>query len=352
MQDTSDFRTRLLLAAAAASLLLASGAAAQDSTPITLSEMGSFHVGGKVVPIEGQPVREVVFTPGGQPLKIDLNGDYMAGQMYVQYFIPAKPRGKYPLLMWHGGGLTGVSYETTPDGREGWLNYFLRRDWPVYVSDAVERGRSGWAQFPNIFAGEPLFPVVKDPWERYRIGAGPGSYSSDEGKRSQLEGSTFPADVYLNFIKQNVPRWTTTDDFIFDAYRAEIEKVCPCVLMIHSQAGKFGYIMAQEYPDLVKGVVAVEPASIGKAEDIAKLADIPMLMLWGDFIEGDARWPTLRDRAVAFAEAVNDAGGKVDVVHLPEAGITGNSHMVMMDTNSDEVAALIQDWLQKQGLWE
>jgi len=59
--------------------------------------------------------------------------------------------------MWHGGGLTGVTYETTPDGREGWLNYFLRKGWSVYNSDAVERGRAGWAQYPDIFKSEPVF---------------------------------------------------------------------------------------------------------------------------------------------------------------------------------------------------
>ena len=62
-----------------------------------------------------------------------------------------------PLLLWHGGGLSGVTYETTPDGREGWLNYFLRKGWSVYNSDAVERGRAGWAQYPDIFKGEPVF---------------------------------------------------------------------------------------------------------------------------------------------------------------------------------------------------
>ncbi len=77
--------------------------------------------------ISGKPVKEVVFTPGGVPAKVDPNGVYQVEQMYVQYFIPQNRRGALPLLMWHGGGLTGVTYETTPDGREGWLNYFSFR---------------------------------------------------------------------------------------------------------------------------------------------------------------------------------------------------------------------------------
>jgi len=86
--------------------------------PITLRDMGSFHIGGRVVEISGKPLKEVVFSAGGVPAKIDPNGLYQVEQMYVQYFLPQQRKGKYPLLMWHGGGLTGVTYESTPDGRE------------------------------------------------------------------------------------------------------------------------------------------------------------------------------------------------------------------------------------------
>jgi len=91
-------------------------AAEQD---LVLRGMGSFHIGGRLVEISGQPIREVTFTPGGVAAKVDPNGTYQAEQMYVQYFLPKNRKGKVPLLMWHGGGLTGVTYETTPDGREG-----------------------------------------------------------------------------------------------------------------------------------------------------------------------------------------------------------------------------------------
>jgi hypothetical protein len=75
--------------------------------------------------------------------------------MYVQYFLPQNRKGKYPLLMWHGG-LTGATHESTPDGREGWLNMFIRKGWDVYNSDAVERGRSGFAP-PDVWNSEPIF---------------------------------------------------------------------------------------------------------------------------------------------------------------------------------------------------
>jgi hypothetical protein len=77
--------------------------------PIALKEMGSFHVGGRLVAIGGEPVREVTFSPGGVPVRLDPNGLYQVGQMYVQYFIPHEVRGACPLLLWHGGALTGAA---------------------------------------------------------------------------------------------------------------------------------------------------------------------------------------------------------------------------------------------------
>ena len=106
-----------------------------------------------MIEVTGQPVKEVVFTPGGVPAKVDPNGAYQVEQMYAQYFLVQNRKGKLPLLLWHGGGLTGVTYETKPDGGAGWLNYFLRKGWDTYVSDAMERGRSGWT---DKFKGDPV----------------------------------------------------------------------------------------------------------------------------------------------------------------------------------------------------
>src|SRR5216684_2561374 len=132
---------------AAGLMVAASITTAMAAEPITLRDMGSFHVGGRLVEITGKPVKEITFTPGGVPAKVDPNGTYQVEQMYVQYFLPVNERGAYPLLMWHGGGLTGATYETTPDGREGWLNYFLRKGWSVYNSDgsvdAVDPPKAG-----------------------------------------------------------------------------------------------------------------------------------------------------------------------------------------------------------------
>ncbi|MCR0982374.1 alpha/beta fold hydrolase [Roseomonas populi] len=322
---------------------------APGKAPITLSDFGSFHVGGRDFVISGQPAREVLFSPGGQPARVDPNGTYVIGGMYAGYMIPSPQRGRFPLLMWHGGGLTGVTWETTPDGREGWQHFFLRRGWPVYVSDATERGRSGWTMIPEATGGQPVFLTENNPWERFRIGDGPGSLA----RGTTLPGNQFPADKdsYRNFMRQNVPRFTTTDELTLESYGALLDRVGPSVVLVHSQGGFFGWRAAQERPDKVRALVLVEPAATGDMAKAAALKDVPMLVLYGDYIDGDARWPTIRANGVRFAEAIRAAGGSVDVVNLPERGIRGNSHMIMMDRNSDQVAALVQDWLVAKGLW-
>jgi pimeloyl-ACP methyl ester carboxylesterase len=327
-------------------------ALAETAEPIMLRGMGPFHIGGRVVEITGKPVKEVVFTPGGVPAKVDLNGLYQAEQMYVQYFLPQNRKGKVPLLMWHGGGLTGVTYETTPDGREGWLNMFVRKGWDTYNSDAVERGRAGWAMSPDIFQGEPLFLNQANAYERFRIGGGEGTWAADPAKRKILPGNQFPVGSYENFVKQIVPRWTSTDAAIIAAYTELVDKVCPCVILFHSQAGQFGFKVAQARPEKVKALVAVEPAGIGDPAKAAALKDIPTVMIFGDYIPQDARWPKIRQNDYEFADRVRAAGGSVDVINLPEIGIKGNSHMLMMDKNNAEIADVIHKWLAGKGLVE
>src|SRR5258707_14686980 len=245
------------------------------SAPIALRDMGSFHVGGRDVEISGKPVKEVVFTPGGVPAKVDLNGTGSVEAMYVQYFLPANRRGAVPLLMWHGGGLTGVTYETTPDGREGWLNFFVKQGWDTYNSDAVERGRAGWAMTPDIFKGEPVFLAKANPFERFRIGQSLGSWSPDPAQRKLMPNLQFPVEAYDNFVKQSVPRWTTTDDAIIRACTALGHGARPCRIPFHSQAGQFGFKVAQSRPDKVRALVAVGPAGVGDPKQAAALTGIP-----------------------------------------------------------------------------
>ena len=269
--------------------------------------------------------------------------------MYVQYFLPKDRKGKVPLLMWHGGGLTGVTYETTPDGREGWLNMFIRKGWDVYVSDAVERGRSGFAS-TDTWRGEPIFLTYTDPFERFRISSGEGSWDPEPAKQKLMPNEQFPVEAYANYMKQIVPRWLTTDDAVLAAYLALVDRVCPCVLLAHSQGGWFGLRVAEARPEKIKAIVAVESAGAGNLEKAAALKNIPVLMLFGDNVDLHPRWVAYRKIDLEYAAAVRAAGGKVDVINLPDLGIKGNSHMMMMDKNNAAVADVIQHWLVDQRL--
>jgi pimeloyl-ACP methyl ester carboxylesterase len=335
------------LTTSALALVMTSAAASADD--IVLRGMGSLHVGGRIVELHGKPVREIVRVPGGPPSKLDPNGQYQVEQMYAQYFLPKNLKGKVPLLMWHGGGLTGVTYETTPDGREGWLNMFVRKGWDVYVSDAVERGRSGFAS-RDVWPGEPIFLPYADPFERFRIGEGDGSWNLDPTKQKLMPGVQFPVNAYANYMKQIVPRWLSTDDAVIAGYIALVDKVCPCVLLTHSQGGSFGLKVAQARADKIRAVVAVESAGGGNPDEAATLKNIPILMVFGDNVDLHPRWVAYRKLDLEYAAAVRAAGGQVDVINLPDLGIKGNSHMVMMDKNNDAVADVIEQWLKDHGL--
>ena len=117
-----------------------------------------------------------------------------------------------------------------------------------------------------------------------------------------------------------------------------------------ARPGSFGFKVAQARPDKVKALIAVEPAGVGDPAKVDALKNIPTLIIYGDYIERDQRWPKMRATGVAFAEGIKAAGGSVDVIDLPQIGINGNSHMIMMDKNNAEVAGLIQKWLEGKGL--
>jgi hypothetical protein len=338
---------RLVLALAFG--LIPGSALAQSKEQIALRAMGSFHVGGRYIEVKGQPVKEVVFTPGGVPAKIDPNGTYQVEQMYVQYFLVENRKGRLPLLMWHGGGLTGVTYETKPDGGAGWGNFFIRKGFDVYISDAMERGRSGWT---DKFKGEPLFLPLSDPWVRFRIAEKASDWDPDPAKRKTYPGIQFPLEAYEQFMKQAVPRWLTTDDEIVAAYIALVDKVCPCVVMVHSQSGSFGFRVLEARPDKVKALIAVEPTLGGDKSKVASIKHTPIMMMYGDNVKAHARWSKIRQGGVDYAEVLKAAGGSADIYDLPDMGLKGNSHMIMMDKNSDQVADLIHKWLVGKGLAE
>jgi hypothetical protein len=85
---------------------------------------------------------------------------------------------------------------------------------------------------------------------------------------------------------------------------------------------------------------------------VQSIKTTPILVLYGDNAKDHPRWSKIRQGGIDYAAVFKAAGGSIDVVDLPDAGLKGNSHMVMMDKNSDQVAELIQKWLVGKGLVE
>jgi hypothetical protein len=69
--------------------------------------------------------------------------------------------------------------------------------------------------------------------------------------------------------------------------------------------------------------------------------------VFGDYTQGSSgpNGDERRDQCNSSAAAINAAGGTAKFLLLPELGIKGNSHMMMMDKNNLQIADLIIGWL-------
>src|SRR5258706_13852598 len=138
----------------------------------------------------------------------------MAGQMYEELRIPAKQTHQFPIVMVHGGPMSGTNFTGPPDGREGWAQYFVRRGHAVYVVDQVARGRSahfsqsqGKVADGNLARTEQRFvaPERFNLWPQAKLhtqwpGAGkPGDPSFDQFSATQLASlDDFPTQQRLH----------------------------------------------------------------------------------------------------------------------------------------------------------
>ena len=195
----------------------------------------------------------------------------------------------------------------------------------------------------RVWDGDAIRASDRDVARRARFG-GDGSVGSFG------ESSQFPKEHFDAFLKGSVPRWLTTDEPTYRAYLELVTQVGPSVVVVTSQGGQFGCRVATAASDKVKALVLVEPAQVGDLRDAHKLVGVPVLILFGDFIDTDPRWQANRDRAQAYVNAINAAGGTAELLNLPDLGIEGNSHCLMAEQNNDVVAKLIHVWLGKRSL--
>ena len=329
------------------------------STPIVIQEQGSFAVGGTVTTHPGtfDPNNP---TPAGQTF----HGDHA----YVSYQIPANAR-KFPLVFLHGAGQFSKTWETTPDGREGFQTIFLRRGFSVYLIDQPRRGNAGRSAQPLTITPTP---DEQEWFDKFRVGVWPNYFP----------GVQFPRDPEsLNqYFRQMTPNTGPFDlDVISDSIASLLTKIGPAILVTHSQGGGPGWFTAMKSPN-VRAIVAYEPgsnfvfpegempppmpSSAVPLKDVSvplskfmALTKIPIVIYYGDYIpEKLSENPGLDQWRVRFATArlwrdtVNRHGGNVTIVHLPEIGIHGNTHFPFSDLNNLEIADLMAAYLKQKGL--
>jgi pimeloyl-ACP methyl ester carboxylesterase len=326
--------------------LVGAGEAAAGSLggPLALQNEGSFFINGHSATIP---------SPYYGTTGLSGPGQVTVGQMYVHYRIPANVTG-IPLLLVHGSNHTGMTFETTPDGREGWATYFVRHGHPVYVVDHVGRGRSGFnptplneavaKSDPKLVHAAPLYGR-EGAWVNFRIGP---HYPET------FPGAQFPVEAQDQYFSQLVPNAEELPDgpsgaATIDALTALVDKIGPAAVLVHSQSGLYGLEVVNRRPQLVRAFVSVEGGCAPIAPEVVKsaLATVPMMSVWGDNsvgalgINGDGRRNACKDTITA----ANAAGGRGTFYLLPEHGIKGNSHMMMLDKNNLAVADVILGWL-------
>jgi pimeloyl-ACP methyl ester carboxylesterase len=350
--------------------------------PLALETFGYLYAGGKIDhAVEGSPV---------------------TGQLYAEYFIPKKQTSRFPIVMVHGGSQTGTNFTGTPNGREGWAQYFLRRGHTVYVVDQVARGRAahfsqsqGPVQTGNLRRTEQRFVAPK------RFNLWPQA-----ARHTQWPGNGKPGDaVFDAFYATQFPSlesYPKQQELNRDAIIALLEEIGPAILLVHSQSGAFAWPVADARPKLVKAIVAIEPngppvyetefkgapdwfTDVGArktfglgavplaydpplkageqlsfvrqdrpdapdlvrgwlqaepARHLPNLASVPILIL-----VAEASYHAAYDHVTAAY--LKQAGVPNDFVQLPDIGIRGNGHMMMLEKNSDAIAGVIETWLKK-----
>lgn len=336
-------------------LAAADGAATQREDlkkPLVLAAQGSFFVGGEVK--NSGALNATPPAPGAALIP----GDVTVNQMYVQYQKPMNGDRHVPVVMVHGCCLSSKTWETTPDGRMGWNEYFLRRGRSVYLADQSSRARSGFDattinavklgkvppnELPNIFMASH-----QTSWTLFRFGPEFNKAFPDE---------QFPVEAADELYKQMIPDLNgtlPTPNPTWKNMAGLANQLRGAVLMGHSESGFFPEEAALIDPSGIKGIISIEMGCTTnlKAPQLATLAKIPILVLFGDHL-GDVpgrfatTWPGNFDSCQKFVDQVDHAGGDAQMMSLPKLGIHGNSHMLMQDKNNLQLADLLLAWIDQ-----
>jgi hypothetical protein len=366
---------------------------------VTIEDQGSFFIGGvtKVTAHASTP-----FAAQGKPAPAPAPQQITIGQMYVQFQIPQRKSGPgWPVIMVHGSTHTGAALESTPDGREGWFPYFVRKGVSTYVVDQSGRGRSGFDHSvlheaeARLSAGDPKgaadlipsFGRITDngawtAWFGHLVPAGSNvttgrliRHGDPDDAEKPADGRPhvaplFPLDAVAEYYKQLVPNAEVTlpgstcstctpqnlspaNTWTPQNLALLVERLGGAIVATHSQSGIMGHHMVRILKergrlDLVKGLITIEgqcslPASGLTAADFDA---IPYLALKGDYTNTSPQCQETVD-AINARRAAKQGTARAEYMKLDEMGILGVTHMMMLDKNSNQIADLMLDWAGK-----
>jgi pimeloyl-ACP methyl ester carboxylesterase len=364
------------------------------------AENGTQARAGKMAPLE--IAREgYVFAGGKYSTAKDVK--VMSGQIYAEFQIPLHQRHPYPVIFIHGGSQTGTNFTGTPDGREGWAQFFLREGYAVYVVDQAGRGRSAYL---DSFYGPQTAPSLDFAQQRFTAIENYNRWPQAHF-HTQWPGKGTPGDpIFDQFFAsqvQGMASFSLQQELSSDGILALLEKIGPAILLTHSQSGATGWPVVDAQPGRVKAIIAVEPSGppfynvenvpapewfrdaadqqrpwgvaagpltysppAANSSDLAivrqeqpddpnvsrcwmqksparqlpNLQKVPILV-----VTSEASYHTAYDHCTV--KYLEQAGVHVTWIKLADAGIHGNGHMMMLEKNNMEIAAVMSRWIEK-----
>lgn len=346
--------------------------------------------------IESNVARQGYFYVGGRYVG-EAGRETMIGQMYVEVWVPREVRQPYPIVFFHGASSTGTTWMQTPDGRRGWAHYFVDRGYVVYITDQPARGRSIYdAQHQGKQIRAVAAGAERNSTATAELGSWPQAklhtqYPGEGANRGRRGNPVFDAAHArtVAYLANNAE----TQQLVQNAGAALLDRIGPAILVTHSQAGPFGWLLADARPKLVRGIIAVEPSgppfelavlSKGPARDWGPTniritydppvndpkelrterqakADGPDLVLCVLQAGTPRTLPNLRGIPIAIitgeasyhapydhctSKYLVQAGVANEHIRLEARGIRGNGHGIPSELNNLVVARLVDEWLQ------
>ena len=340
----------------AAALTVAGPAAAAD-----IAEIGSFHIGGRTGHAStGMPKRELVFsarltrrsgrrpqTASSPSSRCTCNTSAKPTRNPRQ--IPPPPLARRRPHRCHLGN------QARRPTRLAELLHQAPATTSTSPTPSSAAAPAGPAT-PKSSRRNPSSAPARKPWEhvplRPHLRRRPGQ-SAPPTPANNSRSTSFD-----QFMKQGVPRWVTNDAATQAAYDTLVQKICPCVIITHSQGGNFGFNAALHAPDKVKRphlhrtLRRPRPGqSRHRRHPEGRPPPHPLRRQPGDNGSLLAPSSSATPTPGATKRPSPPQGGTADFDGTPKTKAShGNTHMLMMDRNSDQVAELVQDWMTRDQL--